>query len=62
MTHVLLLNLVFFTPATAGAAAFAFLVYRFVGRPEPDPGTDDPGPGTKRPLPAVGPDDLARSA
>ena len=62
MTHVLLLNLVFFTPATAGAAAFAFLVYRFVGRSGTDPGDGDSGPGTKQPAPAAGPDDLARSA
>jgi hypothetical protein len=47
MTLVLLLNLVFFIPATCGATAFAFIVYRILK--------------TARP-PAAGPDDLARSA
>ncbi len=60
MTHVLLLNLVFFIPATCGAAAFAFFVYRFL-RSAPPPATPPEG-GSKAPLPAVGPDDLARSA
>jgi hypothetical protein len=50
MTHVLLLNLVFFIPATCGASAFALFVYRFL--------TKAPPPA----LPAAGPDDLARSA
>jgi hypothetical protein len=50
MTHVLLLNLVFFIPAACGASAFAFFVYRFLKR--------SPPPG----FPAAGPDDLARSA
>jgi hypothetical protein len=50
MTHVLLLNLVFFIPATCGASAFAFFVYRFLkGAPPP----------RSR---AAGPDDLSRSA
>jgi hypothetical protein len=64
LAHVLLLNLVFFTPATCGATAFAILVYRYVLRSGADvPGTPEgPGPGTKRPLPSAGPDDLARSA
>ena len=49
MTHVVLLNLVFFIPATCGATAFALFVYRFLGSNPPS-------------LPAAGPDDLARSA
>ncbi|HZT85550.1 MAG TPA: hypothetical protein VE984_09045 [Gaiellaceae bacterium] len=60
MTHVLLLNLVFFIPATCGATAFALFVYRFLrSAPPPSP---PPGGGSKVPLPAAGPDDLARSA
>jgi hypothetical protein len=64
MTHILLLNLVFFTPATCGATAFALLVYRFVLRSEdpPDPAADDGPGGAKTPQPSAGPDDLARSA
>jgi len=61
MTHVLFLNLVFFVPATCGASAFAFIVYRILrsaSPPEPAP----PEGGSKTPLPAAGPDDLARSA
>ena len=50
MTHVLLLNLVFFIPATCGASAFAFFVYRFLKSAPPPT------------FPAAGPDDLARSA
>jgi len=49
MTHVLLLNLVFFIPATCGAIAFALLVYRFLRIDPPS-------------LPSAGPDDLALSA
>jgi hypothetical protein len=61
MTHVVLLNLVFFIPATCGASAFAFSVYRILrtaAPPEPAP----PDGGSKTPLPAAGPEDLARSA
>jgi hypothetical protein len=50
MTHVLLLNLVFFIPAVCGASTFAFFVYRFL-KSAPPPR-----------FPAAGPDDLARSA
>jgi hypothetical protein len=50
MTHVLLLNLVFFIPATCGATAFAVFVYRFLKSASPAV------------PPAAGPDDLARSA
>jgi hypothetical protein len=60
MTHVLLLNLVFFIPATCGATTFAFFVYRFLKSASP-PGSP-PGGGGKAPLPAAGPDDLSRSA
>lgn len=60
MTHVLLLNLVFFIPATCGASAFALFVYRFL-RSAPPPSSPQGG-GSKIPLPAAGPDDLARSA
>jgi len=49
MTHVVLLNLVFFIPASCGATAFALFVYRFLR-------TDPPS------LPSAGPDDLALSA
>jgi hypothetical protein len=60
MTHVVLLNLVFFVPATCGASTFAFFVYRFLrSAPPPAPPA---GGGSKAPLPAAGPDDLARSA
>jgi hypothetical protein len=61
MTHVLLLNLVFFLPATCGASAFAFFVYRFLTS-APPPASPPPGGGSKAPLPAAGPDDLASSA
>ena len=61
MTHLMLLNLVFFIPATCGATAFALFVYRFL-RSAPPPASSPPGGGSKAPLPAVGPDDLARSA
>lgn len=67
--HVVLLNLVFFTPATAGAIAFAVLVYRVVLHADGPESGGDSGPGTKSLLPArpgggtsAGPDDLARSA
>ena len=60
MTHVVLLNLVFFIPATCGAAAFAAFVYRFL-KSAPPP-LSPPGGGTKAPLPVAGPDDLAHSA
>jgi hypothetical protein len=49
MTHVLLLNLVFFIPAVCGASAFALVVYRLLKSPP-------------RGFRAAGPDDLARSA
>jgi hypothetical protein len=60
MTHVLLLNLVFFIPATCGASAFALVVYRCL-RSSPPPASP-PGGGSKMPLPVAGPEDLARSA
>ena len=59
--HVLLLNLLFFVPATCGAGAFVFCVYRCL-RFMPPPAAPPPGGGSKAPLPAAGPDDLARSA
>jgi hypothetical protein len=61
MTHVLLLNLVFFFPATCGASAFAFFIYRFL-RNAPPPSASPPEGGSKSRLPAAGPNDLARSA
>ncbi|HEU5476982.1 MAG TPA: hypothetical protein VFU64_04030 [Gaiellaceae bacterium] len=61
MTHVVLLNLVFFVPATCGATAFALFIYRFL-KTAPPPAAPPPGGGSKAPLPAAGPDDLARSA
>jgi hypothetical protein len=60
VTQVLLLNLVFFMPATCGATAFALFVYRFL-KSAPPPASPAGG-GTKAPLPAAGPDDLAHSA
>jgi hypothetical protein len=61
MTHVLLLNVVFFIPATCGAAAFAFCIYRCL-RTAPSSASSPPGGGSKVPRPTAGPDDLARSA
>jgi hypothetical protein len=61
VNHVVLLNLVFFIPATCGATAVALFVYWFLrsnAPPEPTP----PDGGSKTPLPVAGPDDLARSA
>ena len=60
MTHVVLLNLVFFIPATCGATAFALYIHRIL-RCAPPPAHPPEG-GSKMPLPAAGPDDLARSA
>jgi hypothetical protein len=60
MTHVLLLNLVFFIPATCGATAFALYIHRFL-RSSPPPSSPPEG-GSKAPLPVAGPEDLARSA
>ena len=60
MTHVLLLNLVFFAPSACGASAFAYVIYKVLrSGPPPSP---PPEGGSKAPLPVVGPDDLARSA
>jgi hypothetical protein len=61
MTHVLLLNVVFFIPATCGAAAFVLCIHRCL-KSNPPPASSPPGGGSKAPLPAAGPDDLARSA
>jgi len=61
MTHVVLLELVFFFPATCGATAFAFIIHWLL-RSAPPPPMPPPGGGAKVPLPAAGPDDLARSA
>ncbi|HEU5244416.1 MAG TPA: hypothetical protein VFU33_08445 [Gaiellaceae bacterium] len=61
MTHVMLLNLVFFIPATCGATAFALYIHRFL-RSAPPPESGPPEGGSKVPQPAAGPDDLARSA
>jgi hypothetical protein len=61
MTHVVLLNLVFFIPATCGATAFALYIHRFL-RGAPPPASPPPEGGSRTPLPAAGPDDLARSA
>jgi hypothetical protein len=61
MTHVLILNLVFFLPATCGAAAFAYCIVRLLRSPPP-PASPPPEGGSKAPRPTAGPDDLARSA
>jgi len=61
MTNVVLLNLVFFIPATCGATAFALFIYRFL-RTAPPPEPSPPGGGGRKPLPVAGPEDLARSA
>lgn len=61
MTHVLLLNLVFFIPATCGVIAIA-VIYRWIFGSSPPPASDEHGGGAKVPLPSAGPDDLARSA
>jgi hypothetical protein len=60
MTHILLLNVVFFAPSACGASAFAYVVYKVL-RSGPPPSAPPEG-GSKTPLPVVGPDDLARSA
>jgi hypothetical protein len=60
MTHVLLLNVVFFTPAACGASAFVYFVYRFLRSASPP--VLPPEGGSKAPRPVAGPDDLARSA
>lgn len=60
MTHVMLLNLVFFIPATCGASAFALFIYRFLKSAVPP--SSPPGGGPKVHLPKAGPHDLARSA
>jgi hypothetical protein len=49
VTHVVLLNIVFFIPATCGASASALFIYRFLRSNPPS-------------LPSAGPDDLALSA
>lgn len=62
MTHLVVLNLIFFIVPTCGAAAFAFFVYRFLRSGEPPAPPAPPSGGTKVPSPRAGPDDLARSA
>ena len=62
MTQIVILNIVFFVPATCGAAASAWLVMRFLRAPAPP---SDGGGGTgvaAHDRPSAGPDDLARSA
>jgi hypothetical protein len=61
MTRVVLLNLVFFLPATCGATAIVLLWRRILGT-APPPQPDPPDGGSKVALPSAGPDDLARSA
>ena len=60
MTHVLLLNLVFFIPGACGASAFALCISRILKSSPPS--APPPGGGSKVPSPTAGPDDLARSA
>jgi hypothetical protein len=66
MTHVVVLNLVFFFPAVTGAATFAFLISRFLRTSAPPSAEEggsafDAGVPPRSPVPA-GPDDLSRSA
>lgn len=61
MTHVLLLNLVFFLPATCGVIGVVVL-YRWIFGSADPPAPSEPEGGSKTPLPSAGPDDLARSA
>ncbi|HKT43547.1 MAG TPA: hypothetical protein VJQ85_02020 [Gaiellaceae bacterium] len=62
MTQIVILNLVFFVPATCGAAVSAWLVLHFLRAPAP-PNDGEGGTGVAaRDLPRAGPDDLARSA
>lgn len=61
MTHVLLVNIVFFVPAACGATAFALFVHRILRTATP-PAPPSPDGGSKAPLPAAGPHDLASSA
>jgi hypothetical protein len=61
LTHVVLLNVVFFIVPVSGSVAFALLVYRFILRGGDPPAPDGTG-GSKVPAPGAGPDDLARSA
>ena len=60
MTHLLLLNLVFFLPAAVGASAFVFCIYRLLKSAPPH--APSPGGGSNVPTRPAGPDDLARSA
>jgi hypothetical protein len=61
MTHLFVLNLVFFIIPTFGATAFAVIVFRILRSGEP-PAPGSPPGGTKTRMPSAGPDDLARSA
>jgi len=61
MTPIVLINIVFFIPATCGATAFALFIYRFLRSASPPEGRPPHG-GSKLPLPTAGPEDLARSA
>ena len=62
MTHLVLLNVVFFIVPTCGATAFALFVYRFLRGGDSSAPPSPPGGGTKTPSPSAGPDDLADSA
>ena len=62
MTQTVILNVVFFVPATCGAAVSTWLILRFLRVPAP-PRDGDGGTGVvARNRPSAGPDDLARSA
>lgn len=65
MSHILFLNLVFFAPTLAGAAAFTWTVLRILRAPTPpsEEGGGIGAPAGGRPRsPRAGPDDLARAA
>jgi hypothetical protein len=60
LVHVVLLNLVFFIPATFGGTALVLVWHRILRTAPPPP--PRPEGGSKVPLPSAGPNDLARSA
>jgi len=65
MSHIVLINVVFFVPAVAGSTAFAWTVLRILRtptRPPSESGGLGAGVGGRPLRPRAGPDELARSA